>query len=105
MLCQKLLNVLKLIPLGFYRNLLHGLFYESLMILIKMSLHVVLRKLTAEQNQWNSEMLRRRHSSQRVFIPPFFDSPLPPSFKKIFNPPLPNIILSNSEGSYADCFG
>ena len=51
------------------------------------------------------------HSSQRVFIPPFFDSlpPLPPPphpLKKIFNPPPPflNIILPNPKCSYADCF-
>ena len=53
MLCQNLQNILKLIPLSFYRNFLHGLFYESSMILIKMSLHLVLGKLTTEPIQWN----------------------------------------------------
>ena len=47
---QKASDVMKLIPLGFYRNFLHGLFYESVMILIKMSLHLVLGKLTSEAN-------------------------------------------------------
>ena len=59
MLCQNLQNVLKLMPLGFYQNILHGLFYESSIILIIMSPHLLLGKLTAEQNQWNLEMLKR----------------------------------------------
>ena len=46
----------------------------------------------------------------RGYLCPLFSnnhtfSPPPRSFKKIFNPPLPNIILPNPECSYANCFG
>ena len=57
----------------------------------------MIKKFTTNTKLLDDHIVRRGYLS-----PPF--QIIPPAFKKILNPPLPNIILPNPESSYADCF-